>query len=124
MRTRTSPQASLLVASFVATAIVAASAIHAPSAYAQVTSAAAAGEVVSADGNPVSGLSVELRHVPSGTVSRTTTDADGRFNFRGVRVGGPYTINVSGALDPSAVARQIRQLLTQDAARLGLVNPI
>ena len=97
MRTRTSPQASLLVASFVATAIVAASAVHAPSAYAQVTSAAATGEVVSADGNPVSGLSVELRHVPSGTVSRTTTDADGRFNFRGVRVGGPYTITVSGS---------------------------
>ena len=97
MRTRTSPQASLLVASFVATAIVAASAVHAPSAYAQVTSAAAAGEVVSADGNPASGLSVELRHVPSGTVSRTTTDADGRFNFRGVRVGGPYTITVSGS---------------------------
>jgi hypothetical protein len=38
--------------------------------------------------------------------------------------GGGITINVSGALDPSAVARQIRQLLTQDAARLGLVNPI
>jgi hypothetical protein len=39
-------------------------------------------------------------------------------------LGGGITINVSGALDPSAVARQIRQLLTQDAARLGLVNPI
>lgn len=39
-------------------------------------------------------------------------------------LGGGVTINVSGALDPSAVARQIRQLLTQDAARLGLVNPI
>lgn len=39
-------------------------------------------------------------------------------------IGGGVTINVSGALDPSAVARQIRQLLTQDAARLGLVNPI
>jgi SLT domain-containing protein len=39
-------------------------------------------------------------------------------------MGGGVTINVSGALDPSAVARQIRQLLTQDAARLGLVNPI
>ena len=39
-------------------------------------------------------------------------------------MGGGVTINVSGALDPSGVARQIRQLLTQDAARLGLVNPI
>jgi hypothetical protein len=39
-------------------------------------------------------------------------------------LGGGITINVSGALDPTAVARQIRQLLTQDAARLGLTSPI
>ena len=111
MRTRTSPQASLLVASFVATAIVAASAVHAPTAYAQVTSAAATGEVLSADGSAVAGLAVELRHVPSGTVSRTTTDDSGRFNFRGVRVGGPYTITVSGSgYKTSVLENQFLQL--------------
>lgn len=36
------------------------------------------------------------------------------------QMGGGITINVTGALDPVAVARQIRQLLERDAARLGL----
>src|SRR5690606_15247038 len=31
---------------------------------------------------------------PSGTTSRATTDASGRYNARGLRVGGPYTVTV------------------------------
>jgi hypothetical protein len=39
-------------------------------------------------------------------------------------LGGGITINVSGALDPSAVANQIRQILTRDQARLGAISAL
>lgn len=64
--------------------------------YAQATAANAAGRVSYADGPGVAGATVELVHVPSGTRSRTTTDAEGRWSARGLRVGGPYTVSVSG----------------------------
>jgi hypothetical protein len=38
--------------------------------------------------------------------------------------GGGITINVSGALDPSAVANQIRQILTRDQSRLGALSAL
>ncbi|HRQ66077.1 MAG TPA: carboxypeptidase-like regulatory domain-containing protein, partial [Xanthomonadaceae bacterium] len=63
--------------------------------YAQATAANAAGRVTGTDGQGLEGVSVELVHVPSGTRSRTTTDADGRWSARGLRVGGPYTLSAS-----------------------------
>jgi hypothetical protein len=39
-------------------------------------------------------------------------------------VGTGITINVSGALDPSSVAQQIRRILTQDQARLGNLSAL
>jgi hypothetical protein len=62
-------------------------------AFAQQTSASVAGRVQSA-GEPVSGAEVTIMHTESGTVSRATTDANGRYAARGLRVGGPYTITV------------------------------
>jgi len=70
--------------------------LSAPHAFAQMTSAAAGGRVLSAQGAPVSGAAVEILHIPTGTVSRLTTDAEGRFSARGLRVGGPYRIVASG----------------------------
>jgi hypothetical protein len=70
--------------------------LSAPDAFAQMTSAAAGGRVLSAQGAPVSGAAVEILHIPTGTISRLTTDAEGRFNARGLRVGGPYRIIASG----------------------------
>lgn len=70
--------------------------LSAPDALAQMTSAAAGGRVLTAQGAPVSGAEVEILHIPSGTVSRLTTDAEGRFSARGLRVGGPYRIIASG----------------------------
>ncbi|RZA21620.1 MAG: TonB-dependent receptor [Lysobacteraceae bacterium] len=67
--------------------------------FAQSTSAGVGGQVVGADGQPVAGAEVTITHVESGTVSRALTDASGRYNARGLRVGGPYvvTINKAGA---------------------------
>ncbi|MEH6415449.1 TonB-dependent receptor [Pseudomonas sp. CGJS7] len=67
--------------------------------FAQSTSAGIAGRVLGSDGQPVPNAEVTITHTESGTVSRATTGADGRYNARGLRVGGPYTvvINKEGA---------------------------
>ena len=66
-------------------------------AFAQSTSAGVGGVVTGADGQPVSGAEVTITHVESGTVSRATTDASGRYSARGLRVGGPYNITITKA---------------------------
>ena len=70
-------------------------ALAAAPAFAQSTSAGVGGQVVSAAGAPVAGAEVTITHTESGTVSRATTDASGRYNARGLRVGGPYTITIN-----------------------------
>lgn len=72
-------------------------ALAAAPAFAQQTSAGVGGVVTGADGTPVAGAEVTITHVESGTVSRATTDASGRYTARGLRVGGPYTITVTKA---------------------------
>jgi len=76
----------------VAVAIVAA----AP-ALAQNTTAAVGGQVVDAAGKPAAGATVTIQHLESGSINNLVTDADGRYNARGLRVGGPYTITISKA---------------------------
>ncbi|MCH7342607.1 carboxypeptidase-like regulatory domain-containing protein [Pelomonas sp. CA6] len=78
----------------VAVAIVAA----AP-AMAQNTTSAIGGRVTAADGKPVVGATVVILHKESGSTNTQTTDAEGRYNARGLRVGGPYTITVSKGND-------------------------
>ncbi|MFD0739458.1 carboxypeptidase regulatory-like domain-containing protein [Lysobacter koreensis] len=65
--------------------------------FAQSTSAGVGGVVKGADGQPVAGAEVTITHTESGTVSRAVTGADGRYNARGLRVGGPYTITINKA---------------------------
>lgn len=74
-------------------------ALAAAPSFAQSTSAGVGGVVTDAGGQPVAGAEVTITHAESGTVSRAVTDASGRYNARGLRVGGPYTIIVvkSGA---------------------------
>ncbi len=85
--------------------------------FAQSTSAGVGGQVTGNNGQPVAGAEVTITHVESGTVSRVTTDASGRYNARGLRVGGPYTIVITKSGDGSK---------TQDNVYLGLnqVNTI
>ncbi len=73
----------------------------APAAFAQSTSATVAGRIVDEQGSAVAGATVEIVHQPSGTTKIVTTDADGRFNTRGLRVGGPYVVKASkdGSID-------------------------
>ncbi|MEP6633792.1 MAG: carboxypeptidase regulatory-like domain-containing protein, partial [Luteimonas sp.] len=65
--------------------------------FAQSTSAGIGGQVLGSDGQPVAGAEITILHTESGTVSHATTDSTGRYNARGLRVGGPYTITVNKA---------------------------
>ncbi len=66
-------------------------------AYAQDTTSGLTGRVLDDKGNPVAGAKVHIVHVPSGTTSTATTDANGRYQAQGLRVGGPYHIDAEAA---------------------------
>lgn len=72
--------------------------VAAAPAMAQNTTAAVGGRVVSA-GAPVAGATVTIVHRESGSSNTVVTDAEGRYNARGLRVGGPYTITISKGSD-------------------------
>ena len=95
-------------------------ALAAAPAFAQSTSSGVTGQVVGADGQPVAGADVTITHVDSGTTSRVTTDASGRYNARGLRVGGPYTITVTkagaGTDTENNVFLSLNQVSTIDAS--------
>ncbi len=63
---------------------------------AQEITATVTGEVVS-DGTPIANASVVVVHVPSGTRATARTGADGRFSVSGLRVGGPFRIDVAAS---------------------------
>ncbi len=64
-------------------------------AMAQNTSSAISGQVLGADGKPLAGASVVIVHRESGSTNTLTSDGEGRFTARGLRVGGPYTITAT-----------------------------
>jgi hypothetical protein len=94
-------------------------ALAAAPAFAQSTSAGVGGQVTDASGAPVAGAEVTITHVESGTVNHATTDASGRYNARGLRVGGPYTISVdkpgAGTDVENGVFLNLNQVNTVDA---------
>jgi len=61
-------------------------------AFAQETTGALRGSVTDSEGAPIAGANVVVLHTPSGTRRSEATDASGVFDLRGLRVGGPYTI--------------------------------
>lgn len=67
-------------------------ALAAAPAFAQNTTSGIGGRVTSGDGAPLAGTQVTITHVASGSTSTATTDSEGRYAARGLRVGGPYTV--------------------------------
>lgn len=66
-------------------------------AFAQETTSAVRGNIISPAGQSVANARVEIVHVPSGTRSVATTNNSGAFVSSGLRVGGPYTITITSA---------------------------
>lgn len=65
-----------------------------PQAEAQVTTSGMRG-VVTSDGAPVAGAMVTIVHEPSGSRKVTTTNNDGSYSVKNLRVGGPYSVTVT-----------------------------
>ncbi|WP_158771374.1 TonB-dependent receptor [Paraglaciecola sp. L1A13] len=63
-------------------------------AFAQTTSSGMTGQIVGPNGNPAAGTVVKVTHVPTGAVKTATVNSAGTFNLNGLRVGGPYTIEL------------------------------
>lgn len=62
---------------------------------AQETTSSIRGEVQSYTGAPVANAQVVITHTPSGTRAVSRTNAEGLFDARGLRVGGPYRLEFS-----------------------------
>ncbi|MCU7694144.1 TonB-dependent receptor domain-containing protein [Haoranjiania flava] len=63
--------------------------------FAQVTTSSITGTVVGPSGNPLTGASVTATHLPTGSVYKTITRTGGLFDLPGLRIGGPYVLEVS-----------------------------
>lgn len=86
-------------------------------AQAQVTSSGIAGSVRDDAGTPVAGATVTAVYTPTNSTSTATTSAGGRFNLRGLPVGGPYVVTVTA--DGFATTRQ-SDVYTQLASDIDL----
>nr|WP_321442234.1 TonB-dependent receptor [uncultured Hyphomonas sp.] len=63
---------------------------------AQVTTSSIRGTIVDETGAAVSGATVTILHEPTGSVAVTTTSATGQFSAQNLRVGGPYSVTITG----------------------------
>lgn len=63
--------------------------------FAQVTTSSITGTVVNPNGTGLEGASVTAVHTPSGSVYKTISRTGGLFDLQGLRIGGPYTLEVS-----------------------------
>lgn len=82
-----------------------------------VTTAAMSGTITDSKGEALPGATVVAVHTPTNTTYGSSTNADGRFNIQGMRVGGPYTVKVTfvGYQD---VSREITSLTLAENFRL------
>lgn len=94
--------------------------IAGPKLYAQETSGGLRGQVSDITKQPVPGVTVTAIHTASGTIYRTATGSDGRYNLPGLRVGGPYTVEVK-FVGMNTETRSIQQISLGEALTLNFV---
>ncbi len=81
-------------------------------AFAQETTSSIRGTVTSA-GVGVAGAEVSIVHVPTGTRTTVTAEANGSFAASGLRVGGPYTVAIKATGFTDATVTDIFTVLGQ-----------
>ena len=69
--------------------------INSSNVLAEQTTGIIRGSIVDESGNPVSGASVQITHIPSGSKSSTSSGNSGAFFSRGLRLGGPFKVTVT-----------------------------
>ncbi len=79
--------------SFVLAVVTALALTLSPSALAQLVSSGMTGTVRGSDGTALPGVAVTAIHTPTNATFTATSNSAGRFNFRGLPVGGPYTVS-------------------------------
>ncbi len=87
---------------------------------AQETSGGLRGQVTDAANQPLPGVTVTAIHTASGTKYVTATGNDGRYNLPGLRVGGPYAIEVK-FLSMNTETRMIQQISLGEPLTLNFV---
>lgn len=75
-----------------------------------VVSSGLTGVVRDGTGAPVPGATLTATHVPTGTTYSAVASASGRYNFRGMVVGGPYTVVTTA---PGKKTSEITEVITQ-----------
>lgn len=63
--------------------------------HAQVTTSSMNGAISNSSGEPLAGATIKVTHTPTGTVYGVSTGSNGRFSIANMRVGGPYTVEVT-----------------------------
>ncbi len=63
--------------------------------YAQTTQAGFSGKITDENNKGVHGASIEVRNESTGFTTKTSTNANGDFNFKELPLGGPYTVKVT-----------------------------
>lgn len=78
-----------------------------PLALAQLVTSGLTGTARSADGKALAGVTVTAVHTPTNATFTAVTNANGRYNFRGLPVGGPYSLRATGDGGTEASASDI-----------------
>ena len=82
--------------------------------HAQVVTSGMTGVVRDPSGKALAGATVTAVHVPTGTTYRGITNESGRYNFRGMVVGGPYTVSGSAGGYRAAERKDVETQLGSD----------
>ncbi len=69
--------------------------LAAKTSFAQETTATLSGNIADEKGSAIAGATITIRHEPTGAVSYTQTNTKGIFVVPNLKVGGPYTIDIS-----------------------------
>ena len=82
---------------------------------AQVTTASIGGLVTSTEGEALPGATIKATHTPTGTVYFVSTHTNGRYNIAGMRIGGPYTLEISFVGYKTETVNNISLALAEEA---------
>lgn len=122
-------------------ALAALSLVLTASLFAQVTTSSMSGRITETDGTPVIGAAVVAIHTPSGSKYYSITDNNGNYRIQNMRVGGPYSVEVTylgyGTIKGENMnlrlgenfvydAKLVEEAMTLDevVVSAGMVNPI